>query len=103
MYVDYILPNINVSKQRIHFLKEMKNSFPSFINIVETTICKGKDHLKQHFNSIITKGGEGVMLRNPQSLYIAGRSENMKKYKAFFDTEVKVLKNHYPHGFDCVQ
>ncbi len=39
------------------------------------------------------------MLREPNSVYEAGRSTNLKKYKPFFDTEVKVLENNYPHGF----
>jgi hypothetical protein len=43
------------------------------------------------------------MLREPQSLYKEGRSESLKKYKEYFDTEVKVLQNNYPHGFSCQQ
>ena len=80
-----------------------KSSLPSFVNIVETVTCKGNDHLKEYFDSIIAKGGEGVMLRDPQALYKSGRSESMKKYKPFSDTEVKVIENNYPHGFNCIQ
>ena len=43
------------------------------------------------------------MLREPHSLYKVGRSESLRKFKPFFDTEVKVLENNYPHGFNCVQ
>jgi hypothetical protein len=43
------------------------------------------------------------MLREPQSLYKAGRSESLRKFKPFFDTEVKVIENNYPHGFLCQQ
>jgi DNA ligase-1 len=64
---------------------------------------KGKQHLKEYFDDIISKGGEGVMLREPQSLYKAGRSESLRKFKPFFDTEVKVIENNYPHGFNCQQ
>jgi ATP-dependent DNA ligase len=56
--------------------------------------------LKEYFDSIILKG-EGVMLREPQSLYKAGRYQSLRKFKPFFDTEVKVLENNYPHGFHC--
>jgi DNA ligase-1 len=59
--------------------------------------------LKEYFDSIIAKGGEGVMLREPQSLYKAGRSESLRKFKQFFDTEVKVIENNFPHGLDCLQ
>ena len=80
-----------------------KEELPSFVNIVETVKCTGKQHLKEYFSSIVAKGGEGVMLRDPQSLYKPGRSENMRKFKPFVDTEVKVVENYYPHGFNCVQ
>jgi DNA ligase-1 len=63
----------------------------------------GPEHLKEYFDSIISKGGEGVILREPGSLYKAGRSESLKKFKPFFDTEVKVLENNYPHGLNCQQ
>ena len=82
---------------------EKQGNLPSFVNIVETVKCEGKQHLKEYFSSIVAKGGEGVMLRDPQSLYKSGRSEYMRKYKPFADTEVKVVENNYPHGFNCVQ
>jgi ATP-dependent DNA ligase len=66
-------------------------------------IVKGKEHLKEFFDSITKKGGEGVMLREAASLYKGGRSTSMRKYKEFADTEVKVLENNYPHGFKCLQ
>jgi DNA ligase-1 len=65
--------------------------------------CKGKEHLKQYFDEIIAKGGEGVMLREPHSFYKIGRSNSLRKFKPFFDTEVKVIENNYPHGFNCQQ
>ena len=86
-------------------LKELKEEgkLPSFVNIVETVTCTGKDHLQQFCDSIIAKGGEGVMLRDPQAVYKSGRADSMRKYKPFYDTEVKVVENNYPHGFNCVQ
>ena len=70
---------------------------------METIECKGKSHLKEFCDQVIAKGGEGVMLREPRSLYKAGRSESLKKYKPYFDTEVKVIESNYPHGFKCEQ
>ena len=65
--------------------------------------CTGKEHLQQYWKEIVTKGGEGVMLREPGSIYRGGRSPSLVKYKEFLDTEVKVLENNYPHGFACQQ
>jgi DNA ligase-1 len=76
---------------------------PKFVRIIEKVRCDSAEHLKEYFNGIIAKGGEGVMLREPQSGYKAGRSESLKKFKPFFDTEVKVIENNYPHGFTCLQ
>ena len=91
-------------EERIQYLKDLKEEgkLPSFVEIVETVTCKGNDHLKEYFDSIIAKGGEGVMLRDPQALYKSGRSSGVRKYKPFFDTEVKVVKNQYPLGLICV-
>jgi ATP-dependent DNA ligase len=43
------------------------------------------------------------MLREPHSMYKAGRSTSLKKFKPFSDTEVRVVENNYPHGFTCQQ
>jgi hypothetical protein len=43
------------------------------------------------------------MLREPLSLYKVGRSNSLRKFKPFFDAEVKVVENNYPNGFFCQQ
>ena len=72
------------------------------MKLVEFVKCEGKDHLKQYFDRVIAKGGEGVMLREPQSLYKVGRSKALRKYKEYVDCEVKVVENNYPHGLNCI-
>ena len=71
--------------------------------MIEAVRCESREHLNKFFAEIIEKKGEGVMLREPESLYETGRSNSMKRYKEYLDTEVKVLKNMYPHGFECEQ
>ena len=92
-------------EERIQHLNDLKDQgkLPSFVNIVDSVKCQNKEHLKEYFDNIIAKGGEGVMLREPGSLYKAGRSPSLRKFKPFFDTEVKVVENKYPHGFRCLQ
>jgi ATP-dependent DNA ligase len=58
-----------------------EGSFPDFVKPVNFVKCKGNTHLKEYFDSIIAKGGEGVMLRKSMSLYEGGRSESLKKFK----------------------
>ena len=76
---------------------------PSFAKTVEFVKCEGKEHLKQFNDAVLAKGGEGVMLREPQSLYKAGRSSSLRKLKPFYDTEVMVISNQYPQGLTCEQ
>lgn len=54
-------------------------------------LCCGRDHLKQELDRIIELGGEGVMLRQPGSLYVAGRSDTLLKCKRFHDGEAEVV------------
>jgi DNA ligase-1 len=87
----------------VEYLKQVKESLPSFVKVVDTVKCRGKEHLQEFCNGILSKGGEGVMLREAQSMYKAGRSQSLRKFKPFFDTEVKVLENKYPQGLVCLQ
>lgn len=52
--------------------------------------CTGIGHLRQKLAEIEALGGEGLMLRQPGSLYVAGRSPTLLKVKSFFDAEAKV-------------
>ena len=76
---------------------------PSFAKVVEFVKCEGKDHLAQFNKSILEKGGEGIILREPGSMYINKRSTSLRKFKPYFDTEVRVLKTQFPYGFVCEQ
>jgi DNA ligase-1 len=95
-----MLLNLTV-KERVEFLQNLPES--SFVKVVSIVKCEGKEHLAKYFKEIVAKGGEGVMLREPGSLYRGGRSTSSRKYKEFFDSEVKVLETNFPYGFDCLQ
>lgn len=53
--------------------------------------CKGKADLLQELNQIESLGGEGLMIRNPNSKYVVGRSDTLLKVKPFKDTEAVVI------------
>ncbi len=57
----------------------------------EHQICKGLEHMKRELARIEKLDGEGLMLREPASLYEAGRSTTLLKVKSFFDAEAKVV------------
>jgi DNA ligase-1 len=58
-------------------------------------LCKSIGHLKEELTRIEALGGEGLMLRQPQSMYVAGRSATLLKVKSFKDDEAVVI-GHQP-------
>lgn len=52
--------------------------------------CKGLDHLLKELDRVQKLGGEGLMLREPKSLYEGTRSSTLLKVKTFLDDEAVV-------------
>jgi hypothetical protein len=59
------------------------------------TRCRGSEHLRQELACVEALSGEGLMLRQPESRYEAGRSSTLLKVKAFHDAEARVV-GHEP-------
>ena len=76
---------------------------PPYVRIVDFVRCEGEEHMRKFTAEVAAKGGEGIVLREPGSLYKPGKSKSVLKFKPFFDTEVKVVVNQYPYGFICEQ
>jgi DNA ligase-1 len=57
--------------------------------------CRGLDHLREELARVEKLGGEGLMMRQPKSLYVAGRSTTLLKVKTFLDAEARVVE-HLP-------
>ncbi|TYZ68447.1 hypothetical protein PybrP1_004306 [[Pythium] brassicae (nom. inval.)] len=70
----------------------------SFIEWVEHTKCASLAHLDDVFAAIETLGGEGLMLREPRSLYCEGRSSSLLKIKSFHDGEAVVIAHENGKG-----
>jgi len=68
------------------------------IKIIPQIKVKNKVHLKKFLKEIESKGGEGVVVRDPNSPYIAKRTSKALKVKSFYDTECKVIKYIEGHG-----
>lgn len=66
-----------------------------YVRVLHQTQCEGNDHLRQVLARIESLGGEGLMLRQPGSLYEAGRSHTLLKVKTFHDAEARVVE-HLP-------
>ena len=61
-------------------------------------VCKGIEHLKEELARVEALGGEGVMLRQPKSMYVAGRSSTLLKVKSFKDDEAIVIAHQAGAG-----
>jgi len=52
-----------------------------YIQIAEKEVCRGEEHLSKVFQDILDRGGEGVILRDPQAPFEHGRSRGFLKHK----------------------
>ncbi|KAJ3243937.1 hypothetical protein HDU77_010122 [Chytriomyces hyalinus] len=59
---------------------------------------ESKEHVKKLLKQIESKGGEGLMLRKPGSLYVGKRSSTLLKVKSFYDAEAVVIAHEPGRG-----
>lgn len=65
---------------------------------VEHLRCQGYHHLKTELARVEGLGGEGLMLRQPGSKYVDGRSATLLKVKTFHDAEGRVVAHEPGKG-----
>lgn len=68
------------------------------IEIIKQIPVQNKAHLHHFFQDVLAKGGEGVVVRNPNAPYVNGRSSQILKLKAIDDEECKVVAHHNGKG-----
>lgn len=78
-----------------HLAAEIGKWKSKFTSILDHSVCKGVDHLREELKRVEALGGEGLMLRQPGSKYVAGRSSTLLKVKSFLDAEAVVI-GHEP-------
>ncbi|WP_233144476.1 DNA ligase [Campylobacter pinnipediorum] len=67
------------------------NNIQRYIKLIPQRLIKDKKELDSFLDEIISSGGEGVVIREPNSKYIKSRSNLNLKYKRFIDEECKVV------------
>ena len=55
-----------------------------YIEVVPKEECEGVQHMEKFFQDVVNKGGEGIILRDPQAAYQSGRSPGYLKHKVLF-------------------
>eukprot|EP00026_Physarum_polycephalum_P001397 Phypoly_transcript_01398.p1 GENE.Phypoly_transcript_01398~~Phypoly_transcript_01398.p1 ORF type:complete len:808 (+),score=111.44 Phypoly_transcript_01398:465-2888(+) len=80
-------------EERYYLLLTHVSDEHPFVIPVPRVLSKHKYHINKFAQEIIDNGGEGIILREPDSLYIPGRSQSLFKLKsAFCDTEAMVVE-----------
>jgi DNA ligase-1 len=54
--------------------------------------------LKLQLRQVVKAGGEGLALHRAEALYLAGRSDDLLKYKPYLDAEARVIGHLAGHG-----
>ncbi|KAI5122801.1 hypothetical protein M0805_000144 [Coniferiporia weirii] len=65
------------------------------VTVVEHLKAKSREHVLETLKEVEQLGGEGLMLRKPESQYERCRSSTLQKIKTFYDAEAKVT-GHVP-------
>ncbi|WP_178861458.1 DNA ligase [Thiomicrorhabdus cannonii] len=74
--------------ERLGVLKMYLQVFPApYLHIIEQTAVSGRDEVANHLKEMIAHGGEGLVLRDPNTPYYAGRSAKALKVKEKQDAE----------------
>ncbi|MBE9502956.1 MAG: DNA ligase [Proteobacteria bacterium] len=96
-YFIFDAPGIEGSfEKRIGSTQRWFARYPSaYAEVLKQEVCEGKVHLKAKLKEVESLGGEGLMLRRPESLYLVGRTHDLLKVKTYRDTEAVVV-NHTP-------
>jgi DNA ligase-1 len=81
---------------RLKFVRDLfQGAKLPYASVLKQQRCRGLDHLRSELRRIDELGGEGVMLRQPGSLYEPRRSRTLLKVKWFVDAEARVV-GHQP-------
>ncbi|KAG7395917.1 hypothetical protein PHYBOEH_003042 [Phytophthora boehmeriae] len=94
VYKVFDVPSLKTKsfEERMAYAQDVVSSASSkYIEWVEHTKCRSMEHLDEVFNEIENFGGEGLMIREPGSQYVNGRSSSLLKIKTFHDGEAEVL------------
>lgn len=85
-------------EERVQFLRATLPETNHFIIVVSQARCQGVKQLLAERDRIVRIGGEGLMLRQPESEYEPGRSPTLLKVKPYDDAEATVIAHEPGKG-----
>ena len=92
-YVVFDAPNARgtFEDRLAHARKVLDRAGAAYARCHDHAQCLGIDHLRDELRRVEALGGEGLMLRQPGSAYVVGRSTSLLKVKTFHDAEARVV------------
>jgi DNA polymerase/3'-5' exonuclease PolX len=115
-YIVYDLPDVKKPfSERItdlkKIVKENKERWDSIVStlpeefqiecplkMAKQTLIESEEHMDKLYKDILKKGGEGLMIKDPDSLYEDKRSNYMLKVKPDFDEEAEIVDYKLGNG-----
>ncbi len=85
-------------EERMQFLRATLSTRNRFAKVVMEERCQGMSQLLTERDRIVGLGGEGLMLRQPESGYEPGRSPTLLKVKPCDDAEATVIAHQPGEG-----
>ena len=85
-------------EERMQSLRENVSEGNRFVRIVAQEPCQGVAQLLAERDRVVREGGEGLMLRQPESAYEPGRSATLLKVKPYDDAEAAVIAHEPGKG-----
>jgi DNA ligase-1 len=83
-------------EERLSIIKNYLNKKPNnYIKIIPQIICENQEHLESYLQELLNKKAEGIIIKNPNINYFAGRSEEILKVKKFEDMEGEIIGHNY--------
>lgn len=82
-------------EHRMRVLTDAVEHKARYASVLDQAPCRDIAHLRQRLAHVESLGGEGLMLRQPESCYETGRSRTLLKVKTFHDAEAIVIA-HLP-------
>lgn len=78
-------------EDRLLALTKVISPMSQYCELVKTVLLDHVNQLDENLKTAENAGYEGIMLREPKSLYVDGRSHTLLKVKSFQDSEVTVV------------
>jgi DNA ligase len=85
-------------EQRMQFLRATLSQENRFVRVVAQERCRSATQLLAERDRVVRAGGEGLMLRQPESRYEPRRSPTLLKVKPFDDAEATVIAHEPGEG-----